>query len=101
MLREEVGSLGEKHEELIRVLELARPETFAVVARPGGPGRPARDRRALARACTAKAIFGLPTTAALIERLAADPALRRIRGWTATSQGCSIHRLPREGHEAI
>ena len=81
MLRAEVGPLGEKHEELVRVLELARPETFVVVAWHGLPGRPANDRRALARAFTAKSVFGLPTTAALIERLAVDQALRRICGW--------------------
>ena len=86
MLREEVGPLGEKHEELIRVLELARPETFAVVARPGSPGRPAKDRRALARAFTAKSVFGLTTTVALIERLAWDKALRRICGWSRAGQ---------------
>jgi hypothetical protein len=44
-------------------------------------GRPRRDRLALATAFVAKAILNLPTTRDLIERLRADPALRRLCGW--------------------
>jgi len=48
---------------------------------PGLPGRPPADRHALARAFVAKAVLNLPTTLALIERLAADAVLRRLCGW--------------------
>jgi hypothetical protein len=51
-----------------------------------GPGRPPEDRRALARAFVAKAMLGIPTTNALIERLAVDKSLRRILGWERRSQ---------------
>ena len=42
---------------------------------------PPDDRRALARAFVAKAVLGVPTTTALIERLDVDKSLRRILGW--------------------
>src|SRR5208282_1418941 len=53
---------------------------------PRGPGRPPEDRRALARAFVAKAVLGVPTTSALIERLDVDKSLRRILGWERRSQ---------------
>jgi hypothetical protein len=80
MLREEAGPLTPQHERLVTVLSVARIEAF-VQMWPGMPGRPAADRFALARAFVAKAVFNLPTTLALIERLAADAALRRLCGW--------------------
>ena len=80
MLREEVGPLTPQHERLVTVLDVARIEAF-VQMWPGLPGRPPADRHALARAFVAKAVFNLPTTLALIERLAADPVLRRLCGW--------------------
>ena len=79
MLREEVGPLTGKHRQLVTVLEVARIEVF-VRTWAGLPGRPLSDRHALARAFIAKAVLGLPTTSALIERLAVEfylaPALR-------------------------
>src|SRR5271166_3006838 len=48
---------------------------------PRGAGRPPDDRRTLARAFVAKAVLGVPTTTALIERLDVDKSLRRILGW--------------------
>ena len=62
---------------------------------PRGPGRPPEDRRALARAFVAKAMLGVPTTNALIERLAADKSLRRIFGWERRSQVPSEVRFSR------
>jgi hypothetical protein len=80
MLREEVGPLTPRHERLVLVLDVARIEAF-VQMWPGLPGRPLADRHALARAFVAKAVFNLPTTLALIERLTADATLRRLCGW--------------------
>lgn len=80
MLREVVGPLTPQHERLVTVLSVARIEAF-VQMWPGLPGRPPADRYALARAFVAKAVFNLPTTLALIERLAADGTLRRLCGW--------------------
>ena len=80
MLREEVGPLTAQHERLVTVLDVARIEAFVQMWR-GLPGRPPADRHALARAFVAKAVLNLPTTLALIERLAADAVLRRLCGW--------------------
>ena len=48
-------------------------------------GRPSADRVALARAFLAKAIWDLPTTRDLIDRIDADPVLRRLCGWPRRS----------------
>ena len=84
-LRQEVGPLTEQHQRLVVVLEMAGIERF-VQTWQGLPGRPADDRHALARALTAKAVLGLPTTAALIERLQVDATLRRLCGWERVAQ---------------
>src|ERR1700681_2953303 len=79
-LTEELGPLTEAHKRVVMTLELAGVEAFVQVW-PGLPGRPPRDRAALARAFVAKAVLGLPTTSMLIERLAVDKQLRRLCGW--------------------
>ena len=84
-LREQAGPLTEQHQRLVVVLEMAGIERF-VQTWAGLPGRPADDRHALARAFTAKAVLGLPTTVALIERLQVDATLRRLCGWERVSQ---------------
>ena len=75
------GPLG----RLVTTLDVIGLEAF-VPEPPRGPGRPPEDRRALARAFVAKAMLGIPTTSALIERLAVDKSLRRILGWERRSQ---------------
>lgn len=83
-MRENVGPLTPRHERFVMVLDVARIEAF-VQMWPGLPGRPPADRHALARAFVAKAVFNLPTTLALVERLAADPVLRRLCGFEGRS----------------
>jgi len=85
MLRSEVGPLTGEHERLVTVLGMVRVEVF-VSMRDGGPGRPLKDRHALARAFIAKVVLGLPETRMLIERLAVDATLRRLCGWERASQ---------------
>jgi hypothetical protein len=80
MLRGEAGPLTAQHERLVVVLEVAGVEAFVSMWH-GLPGRPLKDRHALARAFVAKAVFGLSTTTALIERLSIDGTLRRLCGW--------------------
>ena len=46
-----------------------------------GEGRPLADRFNSARAFLAKAMWNLPTTRDLIERLEVDPRLRKLCGW--------------------
>ena len=77
-LEEELGDL---HRKLVSVQELVRIEEALPGGVRGGRGRPLADRAALARVFVAKAVFNLPTTRALVERLGSDPALRRICGW--------------------
>ena len=85
MLRDEVGPLTDKQEQVVVVLEVARIEAF-VQMWPGLQGRPPADRHAIARAFVAKAVLGLPQTNMLIERLIADKTLRRLCGWEHPGQ---------------
>lgn len=65
----------------MQVLEFVRVEELLPGTRGGGAGRPQESRAALARAFLAKAVFDVPTTRALLERLRNDPSLRRLCGW--------------------
>ena len=78
---EELGPLSERHKRLVQVLEFVRVEELLPGTRGGGAGRPPESRAALARAFLAKAVFDVPTTRALVERLCNDPTLRRLCGW--------------------
>ena len=84
-LEEEIGPLGERYELFVTVLEFVRVERF-LASFYALPGRPQEDRAALACAFIAKAVFQLPTTRALIERLAVDRPLRRLCGWSRLGQ---------------
>ena len=80
-LRADVGALTPRLEKLIHTLEWVRIEEF--VGRTWiGVGRPPHDRGALANAFVAKAVLGLSTTTALIERLQMDRALKRLCGFS-------------------
>ena len=78
-LEEELGPLTEKQQQLVAVLEVVRIEQF-LPRLLGHVGRPPKDRVALARAFVAKAVFNMPTTRALIERVESDISVRRICG---------------------
>ena len=93
-LEEEIGPLGERYELFVTVLEFVRVERF-LASFHALPGRPQEDRAALARAFIAKAVFQLPTTRALIERLAVDRPLRRLCGWSRLGQVPSEATLSR------
>jgi hypothetical protein len=79
-LSKAVAPLSTQMELLTSVLALLPLERL-LAARRARTGRPAKDRAALATAFLAKAILNLPTTRDLMNRLAADTALRRICGW--------------------
>jgi len=51
----------------------------------GCPGRPPKDRGAIARAFIAKMVYNMPTTRILLDRLKTDISLRRICGWERVS----------------
>jgi len=70
---------------LVTIVDVIGLEAF-VPEPPRGTGRPPEYRRALARGFVAKTGLGIPTTSALIERLAIDKSLRRILGWERCAQ---------------
>lgn len=80
-LEEETGPLSEPFKQLVRVVELADLGRYAGPGRPKVLGRTPENRLALLTAFVAKAVYNLPTTRALIERVTADPVLRRFCGW--------------------
>ncbi|MEJ2673535.1 MAG: transposase [Deltaproteobacteria bacterium] len=77
--------LTEKEQQLISILELVRIEIF--VGRPARRfGRRPRERRALARAFVAKAVYNHPTTCATMEALKGSPVFRRLCGFVELSE---------------
>ena len=79
-LTSQIGALTPKLEKLIHILEWVRIEEF-VGGSWCGIGRPPYERSWLANAFVAKSVLNLPNTTALIERLIADRALRRVCGF--------------------
>ena len=91
----EVGPLGKTHRRFVAVLGLAPVERH-VRYDHRGVGHPPADRDALARAFVAKAVWDLPTTAALIDRLRYDPTPRRLCGWCRVSEVPSASTFSRD-----
>ncbi len=84
-LKEELGELTEKQQHLITILEMTRIEEH-IQSCFAAQGRPLSDRVAIARAFVAKAVYDMPTTRALLDRLKCDISLRRICGWEKQSE---------------
>ena len=84
-LEERVGPLSAFHQDLVKVLEMARIEALVPDCR-GSVGRPPAERAALARAFVAKAVFNITATTALIERVTTDKILRRLCGWEQANE---------------
>jgi hypothetical protein len=80
-LRQQCGALTPKLEKLVHILDWVRIEEWSVQTWLG-MGRKPHDRSALANAFVAKAVLGLATTRALIERLTMDRALKRLCGFS-------------------
>ena len=83
-LKEELGDLSTRYATFVSALALLEMDGFVAVRH--GRGRPAHDRASVARAFLAKAIFNLPHTRALLDRLAHDVTLRRLCGWESAAQ---------------
>ena len=79
-LDEELGELTEREHKLVTTLELVRIEKYTATMH-SLYGRPPKERSAIARAFIAKSVYNMPTTRALLDRLASDRKLRRICGW--------------------
>ena len=84
-LKEDLGPLSEKQQQLITVLEFARVEDFVRGYR-FGVGAPEADRQAIARAFVAKAVYNINTNSHLRERLLCDKVLRRICGFDSKGE---------------
>ncbi len=82
---EELGPLTQKQQALITTLEMLHIEAF-IDSSKGYPGRPPKDRVAIARAFVAKVVYHMPTTRLLLDRLHTDIALRRLCGWERISE---------------
>jgi hypothetical protein len=78
-LEEELGELGSQHRQFVRVLGFLELDHFVAVQ--SGRGRPGHNRANIVRAFVAKAVFGVPHTRALLERLRCDQVLCRLCGW--------------------
>jgi hypothetical protein len=85
ILREEVGPLTVKHQQIATVLEMTRIDALVPRWR-SVPGRPLAERAALARAFVAKAVMNLPTTRLLIDQLQTDTMLRHLCGFGRRSE---------------
>ena len=84
-LTEILGPLSDRHRKLVTELEFATPEAL-LPAESRRAGRPREDRAALARSFIAKAVWNMPTTRDLLDRVHADPTLRRLCGWSRRSE---------------
>lgn len=101
-----------KLQQLIIILDMIEIERFVFDQR-GYRGRPPKNRTAVARAFVAKAVYNIPDTKALIERLKSDKNLRKICGFetiysvpaeasfSRAFQEFSERQLPQKAHEAI
>jgi len=83
-LADELGELTEKQQQLISTLELLRIEEYLPYY-SHCVGRPPAERSVIARAFVAKAVYNMPTTRILIDRLHTDIQIRRICGWERKS----------------
>lgn len=78
LLQASMGPLSPKEEKLMRILDLAKIETFVSDVQVTNPPR---DRTEMARAFVAKQVYDFQTTRALIDRLLVDQNLRALCGW--------------------
>ncbi len=78
-LEEELSELTAKQQKLVSILEVIRIEEG--VFYEYRTGRHKADRKAIARAFVAKAVYNLSMTRELLDRLKCDRSLRRICGW--------------------
>lgn len=78
-----------KLQKLIIILDMIEIEDF-IFSRRGYRGRPPKNRSAVARAFIAKAVYNIPDTKALIDRLKSDKNLRKICGFE------TIYSIPAE-----
>lgn len=74
-------ALTVKLQLLVRVLDMVRIERYIPSSYDQNMGRTRLDRRAIARAFIAKAVYDVSTTEMLIEKLELQPSLRSLCGF--------------------
>ena len=110
-LEEELGELTANQQKTVSVLELIRIEDALLYEYR--TGRHKSDRKAIARAFVAKAVYNLSMTRELLDRLKCDKVLRRICGWetfgaipsestfSRAFDEFAVCRLPEEVHKVL
>ena len=91
-----LGPLTGKQQQVVQTLEVIRIEQV-IPPRFRVPGRPRKDRAAMARAFVAKAVYDLPTTRGLRDRLDTEPyrVFRRLHflgGWGPWEDRADTHQ---------
>ncbi len=83
LLQENLGKLTEPMRQLATAISATKSDLPQNILRdsPYLPGRPRKSRQAIFNAFIAKAVFNIPTTRDLIERLRYDKTMRRLCGW--------------------
>ena len=112
-LEEELEApISEKLLKLVTILDMIELEQFVFDYR-GYPGRPPKNRTAVARSFVAKAVYNIPDTKSLIDRLKSDKNLRKVCGFetvysipaessfSRAFQEFASLQLPQKAHKAI
>jgi hypothetical protein len=89
----------EKLLQCVTVLEIVRIEEQSMFSGRQHMGRKRMDRRYIARAFVVKAVYDIPTTEALVERVRFDRSLRRVCGWERRDHVPSLSTFSRAFEE--
>ena len=84
-IKQELGHLTKLQQKFIEVLEVSQIDSFIPYVGKRAC-RPTKSRMALVRAFIAKAVYNMPTTQILIDRLKSDLSLRRLCGYEQLQQ---------------
>jgi hypothetical protein len=112
-LEEEIGELSRSDRQFVRVVELCDLPSHLGPYCWQGTGRRRRSRLCLLKAFVAKSVYHIAERKSLIERMHADPKLRRLCGWETRAEIPSeptfcrafaefaAGQLPQKLHEAM
>ena len=84
-IEQELGHLSNLQQKFIKVLEVSQIDSHVPYVGIRNC-RPTKSRMALVRAFIAKAVYNMPTTQILIDRLKSDLSLRRLCGYEKLNQ---------------
>ena len=84
-IKQELGNLTKLQQKFIEVLEISQIDSHIPYIGKRNC-RPTKSRMALVRAFIAKAVYNMPTTQILIDRLKSDLSLRRLCGYEKLEQ---------------